>query len=396
MDTNYEAIRSLIEILVKKAGYDINSSYSENELSKTKETINKLEQDSELENTIKDELLANLKIRRANWENNAEVIGKSLLNCYKEKKSFSEVRGKIEYLSKIAKNEEEKNSQSLMSYIYNRIKQLDEHLKELKIKIEENNYINNEEKELDIRIKEYLINAVDRENNKITLIDKELERIKDEQHKEQAIKDKLNNYVTNVKKDIEILDKLKRSSLNKGITLEIWEKIENIELNIKEKLEKVLKLIKHNEEVLKELESNKLKCENKKTMLANSIEKNNKKLEQITDKINENDYVDYASKINDINQKELINIELNELNNKKDVIYVNVDKVKEELIKEWTKDKNNSIQTDNISASENNENYNELGKKEEVIEKVEENKLEINKQEKKEITTKSNKIELDW
>ena len=131
-------------------------------------------------------------------------------------------------------------------------------------------------------------------------------------------------------------------------------------------------------------------------MLANSIEKNNKKLEQITDKINENDYVDYASKINDINQKELINIELNELNNKKDVIYVNVDKVKEELIKEWTKDKNNSIQTDNISASENNENYNELEKKEEVIEKVEENKLEINKQEKKEITTKSNKIELDW
>ena len=396
MDTNYEAIRSLIEILVKKAGYDINSSYSENELSKTKETINKLEQDSELENTIKDELLANLKIRRANWENNAEVIGKALLNCYKEKKSFSEVRGKIEYLSKIAKNEEEKNSQSLMSYIYNRIKQLDEHLKDLKIKIEENNYINNEEKELDIRIKEYLINAVDRENNKITLIDKELERIKDEQHKEQAIKDKLNNYVTNVKKDVEILDKLKKSSLNKGITLEIWEKIENIELNIKEKLEKVLKLIKHNEEVLKELESNKLKCENKKTMLANSIEKNNKKLEQITDKINENDYVDYASKINDINQKELINIELNELNNKKDVIYVNVDKVKEELIKEWTKDKNNSIQTDNISASENNENYNELGKKEEVIEKVEENKLEINKQEKKEITTKSNKIELDW
>ena len=396
MDTNYEAIRSLIEILVKKAGYDINSSYSENELSKTKETINKLEQDSELENTIKDELLANLKIRRANWENNAEVIGKSLLNCYKEKKSFSEVRGKIEYLSKIAKNEEEKNSQSLMSYIYNRIKQLDEHLKDLKIKIEENNYINDEEKELDKKLQEYLINAVDRENNKLTLIDKELERIKDEQHKEQAIKDKLNNYVTNVKKDIEILDKLKKSSLNKGITLEIWEKIENIELNIKEKLEKVLKLIKHNEEVLKELESNKLKCENKKTMLANSIEKNNKKLEQITDKINENDYVDYASKINDINQKELINIELNELNNKKDVIYVNVDKVKEELIKEWTKDKNNSIQTDNISASENNENYNELGKKEEVIEKVEENKLEINKQEKKEITTKSNKIELDW
>ena len=84
------------------------------------------------------------------------------------------------------------------------------------------------------------------------------------------------------------------------------------------------------------------------------------------------------------------------MNNKKDVIYVNFSKVKEELIKEWTKDKNNSIQTDNISASENNENYNELGKKEEVIEKVEENKLEINKQEKKEITTKSNKIELDW
>ena len=96
MDTNYEAVKSLIEILVKKAGYDVDKNYSENELKKTKETIIKLENDKELERNIKNELIANLKIRQVNWENNAEVIGKSLLNCFKDKKSYSEVRGKVE------------------------------------------------------------------------------------------------------------------------------------------------------------------------------------------------------------------------------------------------------------------------------------------------------------
>ena len=49
---------------IKKAGYDINKNYSENELKKTKETINKLENDRDIEKATKNELIANLKIRQ--------------------------------------------------------------------------------------------------------------------------------------------------------------------------------------------------------------------------------------------------------------------------------------------------------------------------------------------
>ena len=36
MNNNFEAIKSLVSLLVKKAGFDINSNYSEEELAKTK------------------------------------------------------------------------------------------------------------------------------------------------------------------------------------------------------------------------------------------------------------------------------------------------------------------------------------------------------------------------
>ena len=42
MNNNFEAIKSLVSLLVKKAGFDINSNYSEEELAKTKESIKKL------------------------------------------------------------------------------------------------------------------------------------------------------------------------------------------------------------------------------------------------------------------------------------------------------------------------------------------------------------------
>ena len=412
MDTNYEAVKCLIEILVKKAGYDVNKNYSENELKKTKETINKLENDRDIEKATKNELIANLKIRQANWENNAEVIGKSLLDCYKNNKSYMDVRAKVEFLSNLAKKDEEsKNGQSLMTYVYSKLKELENEYNELNLRIESNDYINQEEKDLDVKLKEYLINSIDNYSNEISLCDDELERLKDVEHKELMIKERLSAYIANVKKDVELLDKLKRNSLDKGITLEVWEKIEDIELNIKSKLEKVLSVLKKTDNVLNEVNENRERCNNKKTIMSKEIERSNNKLNRINERLNNDDYLDYTRKIKDLNKKELIRIELNELKNKKDVIYVNVDMVKEELIREWSKNSsdNSSIEfkpkkSDNI-ISENivedkkdKENEITVDKplvKEDSINEIE-SKKEIVKLEEKEDKKESNKIELDW
>lgn len=412
MDTNYEAVKCLIEILVKKAGYDINKNYSENELKKTKETINKLENDRDIEKATKNELIANLKIRQANWENNAEVIGKSLLDCYKNNKSYVEVKAKIEFLSNLAKKDEEsKNGQSLMTYVYSKLKELENEYNELNLRIESNDYINQEEKDLDVKLKEYLINSIDNYSNEISLCDDELERLKDVEHQEQMIKERLNAYIANVKKDVELLDKLKKNSLDKGITLEVWEKIEDIELNIKSKLEKVLSVLKKTDNVLSEVNENRERCNNKKTTMSKEIERSNNKLNRINERLNNDDYLDYTRKIKDLNKKELIRIELNELKNKKDVIYVNVDMVKEELIREWSKNssdnspiefkpkKSDDIIAENIVEDEKDkENEITVDKplvKEDSINEIE-SKKEIVELEEKEDKKESNKIELDW
>ena len=403
MDTNYEAVKCLIEILVKKAGYDVNKNYSENELKKTKETISKLEKDKDIEKPTKNEIISNLKIRQANWENNAEVVGKSLLECYKNNKSYMDVRAKVEFLSNLAKkDEEEKNGESLMSYVYSKLKKLENEYNELNLKIESNDYVNQEEKDLDAKLKDYLINSNDNFTNEISLCDDELERLKDVECKEQSIKDRLNGYVVNVKKDVELLDKLKKNSLDKGITLEVWEKIEDIELGIKEKLEKVLKTLKKIDKVLEEVKENRERCNSKKAFLNSEIDKNNNKLTRINDRLNSYDYLDYTSKIKDLNKKELIRIELNELKNKKDVIYVNVDMVKAELIKEWSKISGAGEREPQVIEKEE---IKDVEKKVEtpiikpvLDEKI--NKVEIKKEEvKPELTAEkkeTNKIELDW
>ena len=405
MDTNYEAIRSLIDILVKKAGYDVDKNYSENELKKTKETITKLENDGELEKNTKKELIANLKIRQASLENNAEVIGKSLLNCFKDKKSYVDVRGKVEFLFNLAKKEDdEKNGQSIVSSIYSKLKDLEVQYAELNAKIENNNYLNLEEKDLDIKMKDYLVNKIDNYQNEISLCEDELKRLKDIKYKEETLKEKLLGYVANVKKDIEALEMLKKSSLDKGITLEVWEKIENIELSIKSKLERVLKTLKKTENLLNSVQEDQNRCNEKKAMLFKEIERSNNKLKHVNDRINENDYLDYASKIRDLNKMELIRIELNELKNKKDVIYVNVDKVKEELVKEWSKG-NNGVESENetidLKPKVVDGDYKpEIEQKKIIKEETIEVKKEIKKEEivaqvPKEIKT-TNKIELDW
>ena len=144
------------------------------------------------------------------------------------------------------------------------------------------------------------------------------------------------------------------------------------------------------------------RCNAKKAMLSKEIERSNNKLKRVNDRINENDYLDYASKIRDLNKKEIIRIELNELKNKKDVIYVNVDKVKEELVREWSKRENETGgSTEKVDlklmtkVDDNKPKIEKIVKEENIEVKEEIKKAEIVDQIPKNIMT-TNKIELDW
>ena len=248
----------------------------------------------------------------------------------------------------------------------------------------------------------------DNYSNEISLCDNELERLKDVEYKEQSIKEKLNVYVSNVKKDVELLDKLKKNSLDKGITLEVWEKIEDIELGIKSKLEKVLKALSKTDKILSEVKENREKCNSKKAMMSKEIERNNHKLSRINERLNNDDYLDYTRKIKDLNKKELIRIELNELKNKKDVIYVNVDMVKDELIREWSKNSDDSSVIKAVDRMANGESRKVEHKdafnkavdnsfvKNQTISKIEVKKEEVVEVKPVEEKKESNKIELDW
>ena len=289
-----------------------------------------------------------------------------------------------------------------MSYIYSKLKDLENKYNELNTKIEENNYLNLEEKDLDIKLRDYLVNSIDNYQNEMSLCEDELRRLKDVKYKEETLKEKLLVYVANVKKDIEALEILKKSSLDKGITLEVWEKIENIELSIKSKLERVLKTLRKSENFLNSVQEDQNRCNAKKAMLSKEIERSNNKLKRVNERINENDYLDYASKIRDLNKKEIIRIELNELKNKKDIIYVNVDKVKEELVREWSKRENETGgSTEKVDlklmtkVDDNKPKIEKIVKEENIEVKEEIKKAEIVDQIPKNIMT-TNKIELDW
>ena len=85
MNSNYDAVSSLIELLVKKAGFDLTNDYSEIELKKTRDTIETLLNKKTTAGNKKAvaQIIDDLKVRESNWENNAEIVGKELLKAYK-------------------------------------------------------------------------------------------------------------------------------------------------------------------------------------------------------------------------------------------------------------------------------------------------------------------------
>ena len=75
VNNNFEVVKSLIGLLVKKAGFDLDKNYSEIELEKTKNNIKELtlERNNSNNKETLSNIIENLKVREATFENNAEI-----------------------------------------------------------------------------------------------------------------------------------------------------------------------------------------------------------------------------------------------------------------------------------------------------------------------------------
>jgi len=340
MNNNFEAIKSLVSLLVKKAGFDINSNYSEEELAKTKESIKKLQSEKEGSNNQKtlSKIIDALKLRQANWENNAEIVGKSLLNAYKEGKEYTSVKARIELLGNLAS----KGTENLSAgNLYTRLNELESKYNELNDKINTYEYKNIEEREMDEKYKAYLDNKIDSLNAELKTVNKELDELREVELKDVNIVNKIKDYIDKLDKDLSRIDRVLNEGVNTDISFEVYERLENAKTDLESKQERNKDTLEKAEKMLENVRNNRTNNNNKKEILLDELDKCTTKMNNVSNKLKEDNYVNTTERIMDINEKEKIRLEIDYLKNKKDVIYVDAGKVKEELIKEWSNTKNN-------------------------------------------------------
>lgn len=419
MNNNFEAIKSLVSLLVKKSGFDIDKNYSEEELAKTKENIQKLQSEKESSNNQKTlgKIIDTLKLRQANWENNAEIVGKSLLNAYKEGKDYSQVKARIELLGNLAY----KGTENLSAgNLYSKLSELESKYNELNNKIDTYEYKNTEEREMDEKYKSYLDNKISSLNDEIKIVNKELDELRDIELKDVTIVNKIKEYIDKLDNDLARIDRILNESANMDISFEVYERLESAKEELESKQIRNKDTLEKAEKMLENVRINRTNSNSKKEILEEEFDKCTIKKNNISTKLKEDNYINTTERIIDINEKEKIRVELDYLNNKKDVIYVDAIKVKDELIREWSTKKENFVERTNNYKEEiikeqeeknvdkvevvNNKpviEENEILRNEELIleEKPEYKEIE-EKETKKEITSEekknNNRIELDW
>lgn len=420
MNNNFEAIKSLVSLLVKKSGFDIDKNYSEEELAKTKENIQKLQSEKESSNNQKTlgKIIDTLKLRQANWENNAEIVGKSLLNAYKDGKDYSQVKARIELLGNLAY----KGTENLSAgNLYSKLSELESKYNELNNKIDTFEYKNTEEREIDEKYKSYLDNKISSLNDEIKIVNKELDELRDIELKDVTIVNKIKEYIDKLDNDLARIDRILNESANMDISFEVYERLESAKEELESKQIRNKDTLEKAEKMLENVRINRTNSNSKKEILEEELDKCTTKKNNISTKLKEDNYINTTERIIDINEKEKIRVELDYLNNKKDVIYVDAIKVKDELIREWSTKKENFVEKTNNYKEEiikeqeeknvdkvevvNNKpviEENEILRNEELIleEKPEYKEIEEEKETKKEITSEekknNNRIELDW
>ena len=420
MNNNFEAIKSLVSLLVKKSGFDIDKNYSEEELAKTKENIQKLQSEKESSNNQKTlgKIIDTLKLRQANWENNAEIVGKSLLNAYKEGKDYSQVKARIELLGNLAY----KGTENLSAgNLYSKLSELESKYNELNNKIDTYEYKNTEEREMDEKYKSYLDNKISSLNDEIKIVNKELDELRDIELKDVTIVNKIKEYIDKLDNDLARIDRILNESANMDISFEVYERLESAKEELESKQIRNKDTLEKAEKMLENVRINRTNSNSKKEILEEELDKCTTKKNNISTKLKEDNYINTTERIIDINEKEKIRVELEYLNNKKDVIYVDAIKVKDELIREWSTKKENFVEktnnykeeiikeqeeknVDKVEAVNNKPviEENEILRNEELIleEKPEYKEIEEEKETKKEMTSEekknNNRIELDW
>lgn len=420
MNNNFEAIKSLVSLLVKKSGFDIDKNYSEEELAKTKENIQKLQSEKESSNNQKTlgKIIDTLKLRQANWENNAEIVGKSLLNAYKDGKGYSQVKARIELLGNLAY----KGTENLSAgNLYSKLSELESKYNELNNKIDTYEYKNTEEREMDEKYKSYLDNKISSLNDEIKIVNKELDELRDIELKDVTIVNKIKEYIDKLDNDLARIDRILNESANMDISFEVYERLESAKEELESKQIRNKDTLEKAEKMLENVRINRTNSNSKKEILEEELDKCTTKKNNISTKLKEDNYINTTERIIDINEKEKIRVELDYLNNKKDVIYVDAIKVKDELIREWSTKKENFVEKTNNYKEEiikeqeeknvdkvevvNNKpviEENEILRNEELIleEKPEYKEIEEEKETKKEMTSEekknNNRIELDW
>ena len=420
MNNNFEAIKSLVSLLVKKSGFDIDKNYSEEELAKTKENIQKLQSEKESSNNQKTlgKIIDTLKLRQANWENNAEIVGKSLLNAYKEGKDYSQVKARIELLGNLAY----KGTENLSAgNLYSKLSELESKYNELNNKIDTYEYKNTEEREMDEKYKSYLDNKISSLNDEIKIVNKELDELRDIELKDVTIVNKIKEYIDKLDNDLARIDRILNESANMDISFEVYERLESAKEELESKQIRNKDTLEKAEKMLENVRINRTNSNSKKEILEEELDKCTTKKNNISTKLKEDNYINTTERIIDINEKEKIRVELDYLNNKKDVIYVDAIKVKDELIREWSTKKENFVEKTNNYKEEiikeqeeknvdkvevvNNKpviEENEILQNEELIleEKPEYKEIKEEKETKKEMISEekknNNRRELDW
>lgn len=416
MNNNFEAIKSLVSLLVKKSGFDIDKNYSEEELAKTKENIQKLQSEKESSNNQKTlgKIIDTLKLRQANWENNAEIVGKSLLNAYKEGKDYSQVKARIELLGNLAY----KGTENLSAgNLYSKLSELESKYNELNNKIDTYEYKNTEEREMDEKYKSYLDNKISSLNDEIKIVNKELDELRDIELKDVTIVNKIKEYIDKLDNDLARIDRILNESANMDISFEVYERLESAKEELESKQIRNKDTLEKAEKMLENVRINRTNSNSKKDILEEELDKCTTKKNNISTKLKEDNYINTTERIIDINEKEKIRVELDYLNNKKDVIYVDAIKVKDELIREWSTKKENFVEKTNNYKEEiikeqeeknvdkvevvNNKpviEENEILRNEELTleEKPEYKEIEEEKEMTSEEKKNNNRIELDW
>ncbi len=334
MNNNFEAIKSLISLLVKKAGFDLDKNYSEVELEKTKSSIEELTYEKNNSNNKKEisNIIDNLRVRQANWENNAEIVGKSLIEAYQSGKDYQSIKARIELLGSLAV----KGTENLgVGSIYSKLTELEKKYEELNTKIETNDYKNLNEKEMDERYKTYLENKIASFEVEVENLNKELESLRDIELKDVNIVNKIKEYIDKMDSDLERINKALSTSVNSDISFEVFERLENAKEELEAKSTKDKETLSKAESMLDNVRKNRININERKDSIESEIDKLNNKLTNVKIKLDENDYTNQIEKIIDVNELERVRLELESLKNKKDVVYVDAIKVKEELIKEW-------------------------------------------------------------